>query len=120
MNLSKDDKIWINEIWQKLSIKLEKNAIDLQDIIPYSTTNGKYTDMSKEDVGWWTNGFFGGMMWLMYNETKEDMILDDTNQSIVQKCMLSYSDGRHVDLVYADFFLCEAILKLKGSDYLIW
>ena len=368
MNLSNEDKIWIEGIWEKLSKKLEKNATELKNIIPYMTTNGKYTDMSKTDVGWWTNGFFGGMMWLMYKETKkecfkitaenqeklldnafdnydrfdhdigfmwgltskaqyiqtgnlksraralyaanilagranikanfirawnhireysiidcmmnlpilywaskelkddrfkyiaqmhadmalkehiredgsvvhicvhdehtprvirteagqgyavgsawsrgqawavygfmlsyihtgeekyleaskktadyfldkaklsnykivtdftaplemgcfdnsagvcaacgmielykltkdekyldgvlkilkameEDMILDDTNQSIVQKCMLSYSDGRHVDLVYADFFLCEAILKLKGSDYLIW
>lgn len=51
---------------------------------------------------------------------EEDCIFDDSNQSIVQKCMLSYSDGKHVDLIYADFFLCEAILKLKGSDYLIW
>jgi len=51
---------------------------------------------------------------------EEDCIFDDSNQSIVQKCMTSYSDGRHVDLIYADFFLCEAILKLKDSNFLIW
>jgi len=72
MNLSKDDKLWIDRIWQALERKLEKNAAELQDIIPYSTTDGKYTDMSKTDVGWWTNGFFGGIMWLMYRETKKE------------------------------------------------
>jgi len=51
---------------------------------------------------------------------EEDCIFDNSNQSIVQKCMVSYSVGEHTDLIYADFFLCEAILKLRGSDYLIW
>ena len=51
---------------------------------------------------------------------EEDCIFDDSNQSIVQKCMRAYCDGEHIDLIYADFFLCEAILKLKGSNYLIW
>ena len=72
MNLSMEDKQWVDKIWQAVSAKLERNAAQLKDIIPYTTTNGKYTDMSKEDVGWWTNGFFGGMMWLMYNETKKE------------------------------------------------
>ena len=71
MNLSMEDKQWVDKIWQAVSAKRERNAAQLKDIIPYTTTNGKYTDMSKEDVGWWTNGFFGGMMWLMYNETKK-------------------------------------------------
>ncbi len=51
---------------------------------------------------------------------EEDCIFDDTNDSIVQNCMTSYSAGKQVDLVYADFFLCEALLKLTGSDFLIW
>ena len=72
MNLSIQDKKWVEEIWEKLSQKIEKNAVELQDIIPYMTTDGKYTDMSETDVGWWTNGFFGGMMWLMYKETQKE------------------------------------------------
>lgn len=72
MNLSKEDKIWVEDIWEKLLQKLERNAINLKDIIPYSTVDGEYTDMSKTDAGWWTNGFFGGMMWLMYKETQRD------------------------------------------------
>jgi len=72
MDLSSADKIWIETIWKSLSQKFERNAIELQDMIPYSTTDGKYSDMSKTDVGWWTNGFFGGIMWLMYQETQKE------------------------------------------------
>ena len=82
MNLSNADKKWVDGIWEKISEKIEKNAVALQDIIPYMTTDGKYTDMSKQDVGWWTNGFFGGMMWLMYKETnKECFKITAENQS---------------------------------------
>jgi len=72
MNLSSIDKAWVDGIWNKISEKLEKNAVELQNIIPYSTTDGKYSDMSQTDVGWWTNGFFGGIMWLMYKETQKE------------------------------------------------
>ena len=29
-------------------------------------------------------------------------------------------EGVHIPIIYGDFFLAEAILKLKGSDFLIW
>ena len=46
--------------------------------IPYTTKNGKYDDNStlaaekSMGIGWWTNGFWAGMMWLLYHETKEE------------------------------------------------
>ena len=32
----------------------------------------------------------------------------------------SYAGGWHKNLIYGDFFFTEAILKLKGQDFLIW
>ena len=51
---------------------------------------------------------------------EEDCIFDDSDESILQKGMESYSKGEHLHIIYGDFFLVEAILKLKGSDFLIW
>ena len=51
---------------------------------------------------------------------EEDCDFTDNNQSILQNCMEAYSSGKQLDLIYADFFLVEAILKLRGSDFLIW
>ncbi len=32
----------------------------------------------------------------------------------------SYAGGWHKNIIYGDFFLAEALLKLKGIDFLIW
>ena len=45
--------------------------------IPYTTINGTHDDRNVDNptgtetdgINWWTNGFWGGMMWLMHHET---------------------------------------------------
>lgn len=71
--LNEADTKWVNEIWSKLISKLSDSAERLADIIPYKMENSKYIDMAEKDVSWWTNGFFGGMMWLMYKSTGNDI-----------------------------------------------
>ena len=51
---------------------------------------------------------------------EEDCIFDDSDESILQKGMESYTRGKELHIIYGDFFLVEAILKLMGSDFLIW
>ncbi len=65
---------WINETWQKLAVKLACTAEKSRYKIPYTTENGKHDDVptKKGDMQWWTNGFWGGLMWLMYAETKDE------------------------------------------------
>ena len=74
--MNENDKKWINDtvelIKQKMSFVSERS----KNKIPYTTVNGTHDDKSLSnngnDINWWTNGFFGGMMWLMYNETKDE------------------------------------------------
>lgn len=66
-----DNKAWIDETWSKIEKKLEKNSVLLKDKIPFVTQNGIYDDMS-ENAGWWTNGFWPGIMWLMYDATGKE------------------------------------------------
>lgn len=47
-----------------------------QDKIPYITRNGLYEDMAEKDIYWWTNGFWGGILWQMYNATGEEQYRD--------------------------------------------
>ena len=60
---------WINEVWKKLDKKLSAEAVRNRDKIPYTTVDGVYNNMAKDDVTWWTNGFWPGLMWLMYKGT---------------------------------------------------
>ncbi len=46
---------WINS-------KLEKVAMRSFNKLPYTTKDGVHDNKPIEDAGWWTNGFWGGMM----------------------------------------------------------
>ncbi len=70
--LSLNDKIWAEKFFDKLEKKISLSAIKFRDTIPYETLDGVYDDMVKKDVTWWTNGFFGGLMWLMYKATGKE------------------------------------------------
>lgn len=61
-------KKWASDFLSLIDKKM-RNSIKTCDIIPYTTENGKYVG---RDVNCWTNGFFGGMLWLLYNDTKYD------------------------------------------------
>lgn len=64
---------WMNDIYGKI-IEKEKNvALRNAHKIPYTTKDGVFDDKSGKDICWWTNGFWGGMMWQLYHATKEDM-----------------------------------------------
>ena len=72
------NKSFIDETWAKLDAKLSEVAIRSRDKIPYTTVNGVHDDLKNnplkggKDISWWTNGFWGGLMWLMYIGTKNE------------------------------------------------
>lgn len=67
------NKEWIDSTWAKIDKKLSRVAVKSRDKIPYSTVDGVHDDCSaKNRIDWWTNGFWGGLMWIMYNNTKNE------------------------------------------------
>ncbi len=64
---------WIDETWKKLERKLSRTAIKSRNKIPYTTVNGEHDDKpTKKGIHYWTNGFWGGLMWLAYAQTKDE------------------------------------------------
>lgn len=54
-----------------------------------------------------------------------DLCADFTQASggILQKCTASYHEdgaGRHVNILYGDYFFVEALCKLRGTDARLW
>ncbi len=66
------NKEWIDQTWKKLDSKLSKVAIRSREKIPYTTINGVHDDRQGSQITWWTNGFWGGLMWLMYRGTDNE------------------------------------------------
>ena len=47
----------------------------------------------------------------------------ETNPGILTKCTAAYHDdgaGRHINILYGDYFFVEALAKLKGTDPMLW
>ena len=65
------DYNWVNSFWDKIEKKLDVVAPQVETPFPYliDKETGKYRS---RHARWWTNGFWPGMMWLMYLQTKDD------------------------------------------------
>lgn len=69
--LTKEEKSWADEQWQKLDKKLKIVSKRSEKKLPFWSKDGMHDDHSK-DIFLWTNGFWPGLMWLMYAGTKDE------------------------------------------------
>ncbi len=61
---------WIDQILDKVDRKLRVTAKRIGDTVPYTTgADGKYNDQYAQLPEAWTNGFYPGLLWLMYEQT---------------------------------------------------
>ena len=67
------EKEWLQEVSEKIKKKMFPVVLRNRGKIPYNTVNGVYNDYSGDMVGWWTNGFWGGILWQMYHATGEEV-----------------------------------------------
>lgn len=64
---------WAYEVSDKIKNKMEKVAARTRDKFPYTTIDGRFDDWTQKNPCWWTNGFWGGIMWQLYNATKNEL-----------------------------------------------
>jgi unsaturated chondroitin disaccharide hydrolase len=63
---------WAEAVWPKMLAKMDAQVDRIGSNVPYTLVNGKSNDMMEKSVYWWTNGFWPGMLWLMYDDTKDE------------------------------------------------
>lgn len=67
------ERKWVSEVYDKILAKEKKVAQRSRNKIPYTTKDGVFDDRGKTEICWWTNGFWGGMMWQLYHATGEEL-----------------------------------------------
>ncbi len=89
--LQEAQKQWAEETLERVEKKMEKVSLRSQHKIPYTTVNGIHDDKSGDaDISWWTNGFWGGMMWQLYTLTGKELyrrIAEETEEKLDRNLM---------------------------------
>jgi len=111
------EKEWARKIFEKLIIKLAAECERNQDSIPYIPANGRYHDLEKsEGIYWWTNGFWTGMLWQMYNATKEDLFRKTAERVEIRLDeALEGFEGLHHDVGFMWLHTSVANYRLTGN-----
>lgn len=68
---------WLKTIYKNINVKLEAECSRMGDKIPYISENGVYkADMREENLSWWTNGFWAGMLWQAYHASGNEVFME--------------------------------------------
>jgi len=113
-----DNKAWIDEVWAKLDEKLSRTSVKSRNKIPYTTINGEHDNKAAENktVTWWTNGFWGALMWIMYAGTGKECYLETGKnaEKIMDECF-NHMDRLHHDVGFMWHIMSGAQYKLTGD-----
>lgn len=111
------NKEWIDATWAKIDKKLSRTAVKSRNKIPYTTINGVHDDKSGDKVTWWTNGFWGGMMWLMYVATgnEEYKKTAERNEELLDEALKQYKKIHH-DVGFMWHLTSGANYRITGNE----
>lgn len=90
-------KPWVDEVWDKIERKLSVMSEHMKNKIPGEAGEDGIYDDRTESPEWWTNGFWSGMMWLMYIATKEEKYAKTAEyaEKVLDKTLFNYKSLYH-------------------------
>lgn len=121
--LSTEDQLWVQSTIDKITGKMAWLSDKSSEKIPYSTDeNGEHDDKRvgeyriDDGLQWWTNGFWGGILWLMYQETGEEKYAAIARKSEVwmDECFEAFL-GLHHDVGFMWLPTSVANYRLTGD-----
>ena len=105
------------KIFEKLETKIHAECMRLGERIPYIAEDGAYrNDMRDVKLSWWTNGFWPGILWQMYQCTK-DSIYKNAAEHTEQEfdCILENFEALHHDVGFLFLHTAVADYRITGN-----
>ncbi len=125
MSVNERNVKWIKEADRKIVEKMEWLSEKSKNKIPYTAIDGVHDDKSSniqqfqldDGINWWTNGFWGGMLWQMYYKTRNEKYADiaQISEEKLKQCFTDFY-GLHHDVGFMFLLTYVADYKLTGSD----
>ena len=108
--------LWARRVWEKIKEKIAAQHERIGAKVPYIARDGCYDDKMADNVYWWTNGFWPGILWLMYHDTGDQRYLD-TARSVEERLdgALSGFEGLHHDVGFMWTLSARLDFKLTAN-----
>ena len=110
-----ENKAWAEETFAKIDKKMSAMTIRSRDKVPDGVDeNGFHVEKS---IDWWTNGFWGGLNWLLYDYTKnEEYMTTAKRQEVLMDEALKHYEKLHHDVGFMWHLLSGASYRLTGDQ----
>lgn len=120
LNLSEDIKHWAEETWQKIVEKMDCSSKRNIGKIPYTTVDGVFDNRFDSRPAWWTNGFWTGILWLMYEGTKQERYREiaEATENMLDSVLYGQDEsfyGLHHDVGFMWLLSSVANYRLTGN-----
>ena len=109
-----ENKAWVEETFAKIDNKLSAVTLRSRNKVPDGVDKDGFH--VEKDINWWTNGFWGGLNWLMYEHTKNEEYMKTAQQSeILMDKALERFEKLHHDVGFMWHILSGASYRLTGN-----
>ncbi|UMV47078.1 glycoside hydrolase family 88 protein [Paenibacillus macerans] len=122
--LNDTQRQWLNGVIAKVTAKMDAVCERSRNKIPYTTVNGVHDDRSidnptgddSDGINWWTNGFWAGMLWMMYHETGNEKYKETAqiSEAKLDRCFEEFY-GLHHDVGFMWLPTSVANYKTTGN-----
>lgn len=103
---------WIEEAWKNTEKKICAQCQRVGSKVPYIAESGRYEDKMMDNPYWWTNGFWPGILWLVYDQNGNRQLME-TAEKIEERLdgSLEGFEGLHHDVGF--MWLLSSVLNYK-------
>lgn len=117
------DSAWLNAVIQKIVRKIKTVRERSKEKIPYTTVNGVHDNKAApggfpldDGINWWTNGFWAGILWMLFCETGDEnyKLTAEYSEKLLDICFSDFY-GLHHDAGFMFLPTAVANYKLTGS-----
>lgn len=115
--ISSSERNWVNTVYEKLLTKLSQECDRMGDKIPYIPIDGTCLDYGEQDISFWTNGFWAGILWQMYAATGDEKYRKSAVgvEQRLDVAMIEFN-GLHHDVGFMWLHTAVANYRLTGNE----
>lgn len=108
---------WLEKAWSKMCYKMDAQITRIGTEVPHTLKNGKRINLMKEHPAGWTIGFWPGMLWLMYKDTKNEnyRITAEKIEDMFDEVLDIHHEKLHHDVGFQWNLSAELNYKITGN-----